>query len=153
MCFIQSFFCLFVTILKFTVWCPSAILEVFLPVLLHAKSLQLCPTPCDLMDCSPPDSTVHEILQARILEWIAMPSSRGSFWPRDRTCTSHISCIGKWLLYHQLHLGSPQVFLQTFCFIIFSHFYDVLITQILEFFYLHPYISWIFLCFPIFLSP
>ena len=37
---------------------------------------QSCPTPCDLMDCSPPGSSVHGILQARILEWVAMPSSR-----------------------------------------------------------------------------
>ena len=39
----------------------------------------------DRMDCSPSDSSVHGILQARILEWVAMPSSRGSSWPRDRT--------------------------------------------------------------------
>ena len=37
------------------------------------------------MDCSLPGSSVRGILQARILEWVAMPSSRGSFWPRDRT--------------------------------------------------------------------
>ena len=43
-----------------------------------AQSLQLCPTLCDPMDCSPPGSSVHGILQARILEWVAMPSSRGS---------------------------------------------------------------------------
>ena len=41
-----------------------------------AKSLQLRPTLCDPMDCSPPGSSVHGILQARILEWVAMPSSR-----------------------------------------------------------------------------
>ena len=41
-----------------------------------AKSLQLCPTLCDPMNCSPPGSSVHGILQARILEWVAMPSSR-----------------------------------------------------------------------------
>ena len=40
------------------------------------------------MDCSPPGSSVQEILQARILEWFAMPFSRGSSWPRDRTCIS-----------------------------------------------------------------
>ena len=39
---------------------------------------QLCPTLCDPMDCSPPDSSVHRILQARILEWVAIPFSRGS---------------------------------------------------------------------------
>ena len=44
-----------------------------------AKLLQSCPTLCEPMDCSPPGSSVHEILQARILEWVAMPSSRGSF--------------------------------------------------------------------------
>ena len=44
-----------------------------------AKSLQPCPTLCNPMDCSPPGSSVHEILLARILEWVAMPSSRGIF--------------------------------------------------------------------------
>ena len=43
------------------------------------KSLQSCSTLCDPMDCSPPGSSVHGILQARILEWVAMPSSRGVF--------------------------------------------------------------------------
>ena len=41
--------------------------------------------------CSPSGSSVYWILQARILEWIAIPSSRGSFWPRDRTLVSCIS--------------------------------------------------------------
>ena len=45
---------------------------------MHAKSLKLCPTLCDPMDCSLPGSSVHGILQARTLEWVAMPSSRGS---------------------------------------------------------------------------
>ena len=48
------------------------------------KSLQLCLTLWDPMDCSPPGSSVHGILQARILEWIAMPSTRGSSRPRDQ---------------------------------------------------------------------
>ena len=42
-----------------------------------AQSLQLCPILCDPVDCSPPGSSVHGILQARILEWVAMPSFRG----------------------------------------------------------------------------
>ena len=50
-----------------------------------AQSLQSCPTLWDPMDCSPPGSSVYGILQARILEWIAMPSSRGSSWPKDWT--------------------------------------------------------------------
>ena len=45
----------------------------------RAKSLQLCPTLCDPMDHSPPGSSVHGILQARILAWIAMFTSRGFF--------------------------------------------------------------------------
>ena len=54
-----------------------------------------CLTLCDPMDCSPPGSSVHGILQARILEWVAMPSSRGSSGPRDGTCVSCASCSGK----------------------------------------------------------
>ena len=42
-----------------------------------AKLLQSCPTLCNPMDCSPPGFSVHGILQARILEWVAMPSSKG----------------------------------------------------------------------------
>ena len=49
---------------------------------MHAKSFQLCLTLCDPVDCSPPGSSVHGILQPRILEWVAMLSSRGSFQPR-----------------------------------------------------------------------
>ena len=52
------------------------------------KLLQSCPTLCDPMDCSPPRSSVHGILQAGILGWFAVSSSRGSFQPRDRTCVS-----------------------------------------------------------------
>ena len=51
---------------------------------------QLCPSLCNPMDCSPPGSSVHGILLARTLEWIAIPFSRGSSWSRDRT---RVSCI------------------------------------------------------------
>ena len=61
---------------------------------------------CDPMNCSPPDSSVHGILQARILEWVAMPSSRGSSQPGNLTRISYVSCIGRPVLYHQHHLGS-----------------------------------------------
>ena len=57
---------------------------------MHAKSLQLCPTPCNPMDYSPPGSSVQVILQARILEWVAMPSSRGSSRPREWTHILHL---------------------------------------------------------------
>ena len=51
---------------------------------------------CNLMDCSSPGSSVHGILQARILEWVAISFSRGSSWPRDQICSS---LIGRWILY------------------------------------------------------
>ena len=52
---------------------------------------QSCPTLCDPIDCSPPGSSLHGILQARILEWVAISFSRGSSQPRDRTQVSHIA--------------------------------------------------------------
>ena len=51
---------------------------------------QSCLTLCDPMDCSPPGSSIHGIRQARILEWVSMPSSRWSLQPRSQTC---VSCI------------------------------------------------------------
>ena len=56
-----------------------------------AKSLPSFLILCSLMDWSPPGSSVHGIPQARILEWVAMPSSRGLSQPRDQTHTSSIS--------------------------------------------------------------
>ena len=58
---------------------------------------QSCLTLCDPMDCSLPGSPVPGVLQARILEWVAFPSSRGSSLSRDRTC---VSCISRQILYH-----------------------------------------------------
>ena len=78
----------------------------FSVVCVHAKSLQLCPTLWDAMDCSLPDSSVHGILQARILEWIAISSSGGFSGPRDQTCISCSSGIaGRFLPLS--YLGSP----------------------------------------------
>ena len=59
-----------------------------------------CVQLCGPMDCSLPGSSVHGNLQARVLEWVAMPSSRGSSWPRDWTHVCYISYIGRWILYH-----------------------------------------------------
>ena len=50
---------------------------------------QWCPTLCHPMDCSPPGSSLHGILQARILEWVAIPFSSRSSQPRDPTQVSH----------------------------------------------------------------
>ena len=58
------------------------------------------PTLCDPMDCNLTGSSVHGIPQVRLLEWVAMPSSRGSSWPRDQTPISCISGIGRPILSH-----------------------------------------------------
>ena len=60
------------------------------------------------LDCSPPGSSVHGILQARIWEWVAISYSRGSSQPRDQTSVSCNSCLGRWILYQLRLLGSPQ---------------------------------------------
>ena len=91
---------------EFVIFCASysAQKRCFLPTVkklcMHAKSLQSCPTLGDPIDHTLPGSSVHEILQARILEGVAMPSSRGSSpgrrsKPRERTQVSYVSCIGK----------------------------------------------------------
>ena len=70
---------------------------------LRAKSLQSCLTLCDPMDCSPPGSSVHVILQARILAWVAMPSSRGSSYPGIEPGSPAFQRDS----YHLTHQGSP----------------------------------------------
>ena len=60
--------------------------------------LQSCLTLGNPMDCSPPGSSVCGILQARILEWVAIPFSRESSQPRDQICISFVLCIGKQVL-------------------------------------------------------
>ena len=62
------------------------------------------PTLCDPVDCSPPGSSVHGILQARILECVPISSSRGSSWPRDWTC---VFCFGRQNLYHGATWETP----------------------------------------------
>ena len=56
-------------------------------------------TLCDPLDCSAPGSSVHGIPQARILEWVAISYSRGSFSPRDQTQVPLVSCISRWILH------------------------------------------------------
>ena len=65
------------------------------------KPLQSCSILCDPMDCSLPGCSVHfSILHARILEWVAMSSSRGSSQPADQTHVSCVSCTGRRVLYY-----------------------------------------------------
>ena len=71
----------------------------------HSKLLQSYLILCKSMDCKLPGSTVHGILQARILEWVTMSSSTGSSRPRDQTHVSYVSYIGRCALSH--HVGSP----------------------------------------------
>ena len=73
--------------------------------LMHARSLQVCLTLWDPMNCSPQGSPVHEILQARLLEWVAISSSRGSSRPRGWTRVFYIIFIGRQVLYH---LAPPE---------------------------------------------
>ena len=81
--------CLNVCYLKWKHVCVS--LCVCVCVCVHVCSVaQWCPTLCNLTKCSRPGSSVHGIIQARILEWVAMPSSTGSSWSMDR---NHVSCI------------------------------------------------------------
>ena len=79
---------------------PTVMLAKWKLCLVCAKLLQLCLTLCNPMGHKLPGFSVYGILQAWILEWVAMPSSRGSSQPRDQTCVSYISCIGRQVLYH-----------------------------------------------------
>ena len=72
-----------------------------------ANLLQSCPTLCVSVDHGPPGSSAHGTLQARILEWVAMPSSGESSQPRDQTHVFCVSCMGRWGLYPKCHLGNP----------------------------------------------
>ena len=65
--------------------------------------IQSCSILCDLMDCSPPGSSVPGILQTRMVESVAISLSRGSSWPRDWTQVSYIAC---WFFNHLSHHGS-----------------------------------------------
>ena len=71
----------------------------------QSEGAQSCPMLCDPMDCSPPGASIHGTFQARILEWVAMPSSRGSAPPRDRTWI--FSTAGR-CLYRLSHQGSRK---------------------------------------------
>ena len=118
--------------------CP-AVLPMF--HLMHVLVSQLCPALCDTMDCSPPGISVHGILQARILEWVAIPFSRGGF-PIQGSNLGLPHC--KQLLYHLRHQGSPCFFLTTSKPISYSFFYHALyrnIPVVLIMPHPHPFIA------------
>ena len=60
-------------------------------LILKVKVAQSCPTPCNSLDCSPPGSSIHEVFQARIVEWVVISYFRGSSSPRDQTQVSGIA--------------------------------------------------------------
>ena len=82
-------------------------INMFLCQCMHAQSLQSCLTLWDPMDCNLPCSSVHGILQSKMLEWIAMPSSRGSSWHRNQTCGCCISFIAGGFFTHWATWESP----------------------------------------------
>ena len=77
---------------------------------MRAESLQSCPTLCNPMDCRPPGSSVHRTLQARILEWVAMPSSRGPSWPRERMSPSSAGKFSITSATWKAHLGHRCIY-------------------------------------------
>ena len=86
-----------------------------MPVPVGSVVSDLCDSMDCTMDCSPLGSSVHGILQARILEWVAIFSSKGSSWPRDRTHVSRSSCIGRRVTANNLHsVKFCQTSLQSF---------------------------------------
>ena len=70
------------------------------PIHVLAKLPHSCLTYWDPMDCNLPSSSILGIFQARILDWVAMPFSRGSSQPRDWSCISCVSCLDRWAHYH-----------------------------------------------------
>ena len=88
--------------------------SIYIKCLKWSEVAQSCPTLCNPMDCSPPGSSVHAILQARILEWVAISFSSGSFRPRDWTQVSHIAgrCFNLWAT-REAHMK---------CLLLLSHF-------------------------------
>ena len=75
---------------------------------MHVSVTQSCPTLCDPVDYSPPGSSVHGILQAGILVWVAISFSRGSSWPRDQTHVSCVSRIDRQTLYYWATREAPK---------------------------------------------
>ena len=84
---------------------------------------QLCLTFCHPTDCSLPGSSVHGILQARILEWVAISSSKGSSWPRNWALGSCVPCICRQVPYQLSHKGSPFYLLILFYFFFITKIY------------------------------
>ena len=84
---------------------------------------QLCLTLCDPMESSLPGSSVHRISQARILDWVAISSSKWSTWLRDQTRASCVSCIGRQIFKSLSHLESPRFSILLLIYVCVSHIF------------------------------
>ena len=88
------------------------------------QSVYSCLTLYNFMNCSSPGSSVHGILQVRILEWISMLSSKESSRPRDGAHVSYISCTAGGFFYPLSHLGSSQLYTQMY--ILFFRLFSII---------------------------
>ena len=113
----------------------------------RSEFAQLCPTLCNPVDCSPPGSSVHEISQARIVEWVAISFPRGSSQPRDQTlvsCTAGrylgenkycwINWVMKSIVLTQVTLSMHMETLSDFLFVLIIFPFLILFPQILQIF-------------------
>ena len=98
----------------------------------ESEVAQSSPSLCDPMDCSPPCSSVHGILQARILEWVAISFSRGSSWPRDGTQVSCIVviCFNLWAT-REAHNRHYYVFILQSQVLADTHWLSLMLTEVL----------------------
>ena len=112
-CYIQLYICIYICVHVHT----------------RTKSLQSWMTFCDPVDCSPPGPSVHGVLQARILEWIAISSSRGPSQLKDRT---HVSCIGKHL-FNTEPPGKPDIYIYIYIFFFFHILFSYRVLQDIEY--------------------
>ena len=110
-------------------------------------SLQSCPALCDPMSCSLPGFLVCGILQARLLEWVAMPFSKDLPDPETEPTSHYISCVGRRVFYHSKYIKIIRNHLSTSntviaAFIYFISFYSIwlsfTISQVVKYFYQTP---------------
>ena len=100
--------------------------SLYLLISVCAKSRQSCLALCDLKDRRLSGSSVHGILQVRMLERVAISSYRGIFPTQGLNSIPYVSCTGRQVLYHQHHLGSPICYTTSFSSLKFSEIYDKL---------------------------
>ena len=110
----------------------STLVQCSFSVVLCVKSLQSCPTFCSPVDYRLPGSFVHGILQARIEECVAMPSSRGSFPPRDPVCFSYVSWFRCFFTTSTSSLFIMDVLFISYCQVVFHCKYLRFISFILS---------------------